>query len=832
MPAGGRSAARIAGQHRQMGVAMRAHLVVVVSLGLVSACSADWGQVSGESVAFAGPKSLQALPAAMAGVGSVVAAYPDKGRLFAYNQARRTLRTGDAVWHEVNLSEAHALRAAVQGTMVVDAPNGQSIRLQFERKVEHDDGNWSWVGRPQGAKPGVRAVLTFGEQAVFGTIPNGKGYPLKITTAGGRTYLVDTDPRRVTTSEPTESPDFVEAVALRKSVLTSAAAPSTETRASKAAAMAVAPTSTKATPSAADATTIDVVIGFTTAYATRWGGAAGAVTRLNFLVQLTNQAYIDSQVAGRVRMVRALQVDYTDLNSNQSALFALTGVTCTNSTNGPFRLPDTGATCSRVTPNAALRPLHAAREQLGADLVALVRNFNAPEHGSCGISWLNGGQQRSITLANSDFGYAVVSDSGGEQFPDGNTSCREEYLAHELGHTMGQAHDVETAAKANDTNGDGNQLDPEEFGRFPFAFGYSTDATSGNFYTIMSLRRGGQVGELVFSNPRISTCGNNLPCGTANLSDNARALGLTMPVVAGFRMPAFPLPNQFLRGDFDGDGSSDVIWRNRASGANTIWRGANGQQQLAMSPVPDRNWSIVGVGDFNADNRSDVLWRNGVTGQNVLWRSASGSQQQALTALPVDWVAAGIGDFDGDNRDDIFWRNDADGQNRIWRSGSSATPVARPAAPPAWRVVGVGDFDADGKADILWRNQVTGNNTIWRAGNPATQTVLSVVADLAWRPIGVGDFDGDGRADIFWRNGTTGQNTMWRSALRTQTVVLATVSDVRWVPVAVGDFDNDGKDDVLWRNFSTGGNVVWRAATSTLQQARTPVADPLWQISG
>ena len=35
--------------------------------------------------------------------------------------------------------------------------------------------------------------------------------------------------------------------------------------------------------------------------------------------------------------------------------------------------------------------------------------------------------------------------------------------------------------------------------------------------------------------------------------------------------------------------------------------------------VPDTNWEIVGTGDFNGDGKTDILWRNKSTGQNVVW---------------------------------------------------------------------------------------------------------------------------------------------------------------------------------------------------------------------
>ena len=40
-----------------------------------------------------------------------------------------------------------------------------------------------------------------------------------------------------------------------------------------------------------------------------------------------------------------------------------------------------------------------------------------------------------------------------------------------------------------------------------------------------------------------------------------------------------------------------------------------------MSPVADQNWKVVGTGDFNGDGKSDILWRNTSTGENAIWNS-------------------------------------------------------------------------------------------------------------------------------------------------------------------------------------------------------------------
>ena len=44
------------------------------------------------------------------------------------------------------------------------------------------------------------------------------------------------------------------------------------------------------------------------------------------------------------------------------------------------------------------------------------------------------------------------------------------------------------------------------------------------------------------------------------------------------------------------------------------------------------------VGDYNGDGKSDLLWRNGKTGQNVIWRSGSSTTQLGVTGVTnVQW---------------------------------------------------------------------------------------------------------------------------------------------------------------------------------------------------
>ena len=206
--------------------------------------------------------------------------------------------------------------------------------------------------------------------------------------------------------------------------------------------------------------------------------------------------------------------------------------------NGPgSELPSGGVTCNPATRPAELQRLADAREQYGADLVALVRKLEYPENQSCGIGWLLGGGQTAFDSTSDDFAYSVISDSSGNTFPDSGATCRSETLVHELGHNMGLQHDQLTAQGSDDSNSDGNLLDPEEFGHHAYSFGYSTDASNGNFYTVMAVRRTGQTGYRIFSTPDIAGC-SGLPCGVAGQNDDARSLRESLPTIAAFRMRA------------------------------------------------------------------------------------------------------------------------------------------------------------------------------------------------------------------------------------------------------------------------------------------------------
>jgi hypothetical protein len=256
-----------------------------------------------------------------------------------------------------------------------------------------------------------------------------------------------------------------------------------------------------------------------------------------------------------------------------------------------------------------------------------------------------------------------------------------------------------------------------------------------------------------------------------------------------------------VRHDFNGDGYSDLLWRNASSGRNVIWNKALYTSQSAVS-IESSGWLVAGTNDFDGDGRSDILWRNASSGGNKLWKSGNSATVQAVTTVAdLAWKVVGSGDFDADGRADILWRNTNTGANALWFSANSATSRYITAlGDKNWIVAGVGDFDGDDRSDILWRNRVTGANMIWCAGNSASQISVTAVTNQAWQVAGIGDFDGDGRSDIFWRSSGSGANAIWKAGDYGTQQPVTDVTNLAWKLVTVGDYDSDGRSDVVWRS--------------------------------
>ena len=282
--------------------------------------------------------------------------------------------------------------------------------------------------------------------------------------------------------------------------------------------------------------------------------------------------------------------------------------------------------------------------------------------------------------------------------------------------------------------------------------------------------------------------------------------------------------------DFNGDGRSDILWRND-NGQLVDWLGnavggfaGNGAHSASTEPA---DWQVAATGDFNGDGRVDILWRSTSTGAIADWLGTAsggfaGNGANSTSSIATAWQVAGIGDFNGDGRSDILWRNPTTGQIADWlgtANGGFAGNGAHSAnaISIAWAVAGIGDFNGDGFSDILWRNTTTGRIADWlgtpNGGFTGNGANSGSGVSASWRVAGIGDFNGDGHSDILWLNPTTGQVTDWLGTANggfadNSTHASITVS-TDWQVAAIGDYNGDGIDDILWRSTTTGNVTDW-----------------------
>ncbi len=235
--------------------------------------------------------------------------------------------------------------------------------------------------------------------------------------------------------------------------------------------------------------------------------------------------------------------------------------------------------------------------------------------------------------------------------------------------------------------------------------------------------------------------------------------------VSKFRLALYvPAP---LRADFNGDGSSDILWQNNSTGARTIWlmNGTAFSSSVSLGIVVT-SWKIVGSSDFNGDGQSDILWQNNLSGARTIWlmNGTTFSSNVPLGSVSTSWDIVGAADFNSDGKPDILWQNSVTGARVIWLMNGTvfSSSVSLGTVATSWNIVGSGDFNGDSQTDILWQNNLSGARVIWLMNGTVFNSSVSLgTVATSWDIGGAGDFNGDDKPDILWQNSVTGARTIW-----------------------------------------------------------------------
>jgi FG-GAP-like repeat len=258
-------------------------------------------------------------------------------------------------------------------------------------------------------------------------------------------------------------------------------------------------------------------------------------------------------------------------------------------------------------------------------------------------------------------------------------------------------------------------------------------------------------------------------------------------VLPGFRV--------LKTGDFNNDGTSDVLWASASNqlqiwylAPNGVFLGANPPKLNGQNLSLPAGFEFVGTADMNRDGNLDIVIQNAATQTVQIWQLdgkgvvIGNPINVAGPVGDIDWRVTGFGDFDGDGDQDILFRNERLNAISVWQMNgtqfvgatglgvaATATTLAIagfPALPAIYKFGAVGDFTGDGKADIVWRDNAD-NTILWEIGLTngtftATQTSLPKLNNAAnWRVAGATDLNGDGSADLLLSNPTADKQVVW-----------------------------------------------------------------------
>jgi RHS repeat-associated protein len=313
-----------------------------------------------------------------------------------------------------------------------------------------------------------------------------------------------------------------------------------------------------------------------------------------------------------------------------------------------------------------------------------------------------------------------------------------------------------------------------------------------------------------------------------------------------------PLSHTPTVGDFNGDGQSDILWRENSGSSVVIWTLSQTASGLATVAGTFTGTMTAGftptTGDFNGDGTSDILWYQSGSTTTTVWLMkpdpAQGTIVLSTTAIlqngsPVA-VPTGstpfVGDFNGDRQSDVLWRQTNGSDSVFWTLAKTTTglptlatnPFSYPNAAVGYKPT-IGDFNGDGLSDVQW--YLPGNTTtyVWlMKQDPLTGTNLLITPsnlDLqaggpALVPTGsnpyVGDFNGDGISDIIWRQSNGTDTVFWlitpsSTGLPSVTATVTNSSSVNGYLPYIGDFN--GEDGVAPK--ITDGELVLATNAAT-----------------
>lgn len=279
-------------------------------------------------------------------------------------------------------------------------------------------------------------------------------------------------------------------------------------------------------------------------------------------------------------------------------------------------------------------------------------------------------------------------------------------------------------------------------------------------------------------------------------------------------------------GDFNLDGSADVLWANPVKSAMAVWLMRGTHLLLPGPAIPGplgAGWSALTPADFNFDGLADVPWSNAGTSTMETWLLAGPHLLLPGPEIPgpvgEGWSAVTAADFNLDGFADMLWYNAGTNRMAVWLMAGTRLLQAGPELPappgPGWIVSTAADFNYDGMADVLFNNPTSNEMSVWLMSGTellAPGPVIPGPSGAGWSAVTAADFNLDGMADVIWTNSAHGSMAVWLMngpLLRHPGPELPGPIGAGWSVAYAADFNFDGMADAIWQNAAPTRMAVW-----------------------
>jgi hypothetical protein len=291
----------------------------------------------------------------------------------------------------------------------------------------------------------------------------------------------------------------------------------------------------------------------------------------------------------------------------------------------------------------------------------------------------------------------------------------------------------------------------------------------------------------------------------------------------------------FITGDFNGDGRTDLLLQSKTQGG-TSWLYLANEQGVMVYTGFSAPWGGYNIytGDWNGDGKTDLALMGPTAGYTSFFYHSTGSGFTNTGFNPTNWGgwALAVGDWNGDGKSDILLYHPTSFGAQAWQYNSDGVGGwTYTGFNPTWGGYRIytGDWNGDGKTDVaVIHPGPSGDSYFFHStGTGFTSTGFSPTGWAGWE-LAVGDWNGDGISDfILYRSTVNG--TAWMYVGDGTGYFSQTGFMPSWwsgFKIVVGDWNADGKSDVALMSTPIGAYCYFYVSTGDAMTGS--IASPQW----